>query len=659
MEEDKSCKKFDKIRSQIIIAYPRETVKATRTDFYFRDVRQHRKLNMWKELKDVDWNEIHNEEQSLDEMVEKFYATIWPKFEKSFPMIKVRTSTRDPPFISPLVKHLLKRRKRAIKARDSEANTRIQTQINKLIRRNQLKAVQNEYRKCKSGTKDWWSNINKITGRNDNKLPVTSFIDPNEINGFFHDVCTDPYYTPPEFEEILEGTRVPMLTVELVSKFLQNQKCTSAGPDDLPYWFSKKFGLELAPTITKIFNSSLRKGKVPKIWKRVDLIPVSKEATLENCNQLRPFSLTDIIMRIFEKCIYKTEIAHSIRDIIDSDQFAYKECHNTIMALIKCQHLSLKWLENGARYVRVFSFDFKKAFDSVPHDILCNKLKNLPINPYIINWIVNFLECRHQRVKVDGIRTEYVSINRGVPQGTVLGPLLFSVMINDIKTVSTQNELVKFADDLTLEVPVYDDDDTSMTEVSNIGEWSKRNRMQLNMKKHEMVIRSKISTPLPVAIPNIHRNTWLKILGVTLENAPDKWDLHFDEMISRAAGRLYILRVCKYYGMSINQLILLFNSLIMPFFIYGVELWGGTYDKYINQIDKFISRAYRNGYIADKFNFSEVISDRDRKLWNKIINDKDNALQELLPNKLNRPLRQRGHDFELPLKQLNVINALS
>ena len=99
---------------KMIIAYLRQTVKAKRTDFYFRDVRQQRKLNMWKELKDVDWNEIHNEEQSLDEMVEKFYATIWPKFEKSFPMIKVRMSTKDPPFISPLVKHLLKQTKRAI-----------------------------------------------------------------------------------------------------------------------------------------------------------------------------------------------------------------------------------------------------------------------------------------------------------------------------------------------------------------------------------------------------------------------------------------------------------------------------------------------------------------------------------------------------------------
>ena len=120
-------------------------------------------------------------------------------------------------------------------------------------------------------------------------------------------------------------------------------------------------------------------------------------------------------------------------------------------------------------------------------------------------------------------------------------------------------------------------------------------------------------------------------------------------MISKAAGRMYILRVCKYYDMPINQLNLLLNSLIIPLFTYGIELWGGTYSKYINQIEKFISRAYRNGYIAQKLNFNEVISDRDRKLWKKIINNKDNALQDLLPSKLNRPLRQRGHEFELPM----------
>ncbi len=116
-----------------------------------------------------------------------------------------------------------------------------------------------------------------------------------------------------------------------------------------------------------------------------------------------------------------------------------------------------------------------------------------------------------------------------------------------------------------------------------------------------MVIWSKISITLTPAIPNIKRKSSLKILGMNLENIPDKWDVHFDEMISKAAGRMYILRVCKYYDMPINQLInLLFNSLIIPLFTYGIKLWGGTYSKYINQIDKFISRAYRNGYIAQK-----------------------------------------------------------
>ena len=93
------------------------------------------------------------------------------------------------------------------------------------------------------------------------------------------------------------------------------------------------------------------------------------------------------------------------------------------MALIKCYHNWVKWLDEDADFVRVFSFDFSKAFDTVPHDIVCSKLVSLDINPYIINWIINFLGNRNQRVVVDGITTQFLSINRGVPQGSVLGPV--------------------------------------------------------------------------------------------------------------------------------------------------------------------------------------------------------------------------------------------
>ena len=124
-------------------------------------------------------------------------------------------------------------------------------------------AVRNENQKHKSGSKAWWSNVNKITGTKDNKIPVTSFIDPNEINSFFHNLCTDSCYISSEVLQIPDGTRVPLLTVEVVFKFLQEQKCSSSGPDDLPHWFWREFATEIAPTITKIFKLSLKTGKIP------------------------------------------------------------------------------------------------------------------------------------------------------------------------------------------------------------------------------------------------------------------------------------------------------------------------------------------------------------------------------------------------------------
>ncbi len=139
-------------------------------------------------------------------------------------------------------------------------------------------------------------------------------------------------------------------------------------------------------------------------------------------------------MRLFEKCVYKSEIAPATRNNIGPDQFAYKKGHNSTMALIKSQHQWLEWMDKNANYVRVLSFDFQ-AFDSVPHDLLFEKVKKLLINPYVVNWLISFLENRIQRVMVDGITTEYLYINRGVPQGTVLGPVLFSIMVDDIKTL--------------------------------------------------------------------------------------------------------------------------------------------------------------------------------------------------------------------------------
>ena len=120
-------------------------------------------------------------------------------------------------------------------------------------------------------------------------------------------------------------------------------------------------------------------------------------------------------------------------------------------------------------------------------------------------------------------------------------------------------------------------------------------------KTYEMIVRGKVSTPLPDHIPSIKRKEWLKLLGVTMEEIPGKWDKHFEEMMKKASRRMYFLRVCKHYGLSTHQLDLLFNSLIVSIFTFAAEVWGGaSYNKYISQIDKFVNRAYRNGYTSNR-----------------------------------------------------------
>ena len=186
-------------------------------------------------------------------------------------------------------------------------------------------------------------------------------------------------------------------------------------------------------------------------------------------------------MRIFERLVYKQEISTTQQSSTGLNQLAYKKGYNTTMALLKCQHYQLNWLDKDAD-----AFDFSKAFDFVSHQIICNKLKLYNINPYVINRMINFLSNRKLRVVVDGVTTKLVEIDRGVRQRTVLDPVLFSIMVNDINVVNPEtNLLIKFADDITQSIPVRPNlhDDSSVSEIQNVKLWSNMNRLKLNVTK--------------------------------------------------------------------------------------------------------------------------------------------------------------------------------
>ena len=129
---------------------------------------------------------------------------------------------------------------------------------------------------------------------------------------------------------------------------------------------------------------------------------------------------------------------------------------------------------------------------------------------------------------------------------------------------------------------------------------------------------------------------------------PCNWDTHFDHMITNASSRLYILRVCKYYGYSLQDLTLLFDSLIMSLFNYAIEVSACAYDsKYLSQIDRFCKRALKYGYTAKFTPIADLIRERHLKLWNKVTTY-NHCLNDRLPIKRTRRLRDRSHDYVLP-----------
>jgi hypothetical protein len=346
----------------------------------------------------------------------------------------------------------------------------------------------------------------------------------------------------------------------------------------------------LSVPISNLINSSFSNGKFPDILKIAEVIPIYKTGAPNNVSNFRPISLLSPLSKIFEKCMVTRIMDFLVKfSILSPVQFGFQSKKCTSDAVVKLVESIYESFNNKSHALSIF-VDFKKAFDIVNHKILIRKLQAYGIRGLPLNWFENYLENRKQYVRIGSSHSNTKSINIGIPQGSVIGPIMFILYINDLPNVSKLFSSVLFADDTTF--TIFDNNYDNLirstnSELDKIKEWTIASRLSLNLNKtHAMLFTNRphdITDQEIIfnAVP-LDKCNKTKFLGVTLDNKL-KFDHHISETckkISKSIGILYKLKHCVPGDVLIN----LYYSLVYPYLLYCNIVWGGTYEVHLQPL---------------------------------------------------------------------------
>ena len=326
------------------------------------------------------------------------------------------------------------------------------------------------------------------------------------------------------------------VTVDEIKNIIKTLKSSSCGVDGISAFFIKLAANYIASPLANIINASFRHRTFPKRWKNAIVKPIPKIPNPTSESEYRPISLLTVHSKILEKvAAYQIIKYFQEEELQDIYQSAYKANHSTITALLNISDDIYNALDDSELTIMVL-IDYSKAFDTINHRILYAKLKKLGFHFEAISWIVSYLTDRKQKVKTLDDESGWEDVLNGVPQGSVLGPLLFSIMVHDIKEVITESKYHMYADD----TQVYKQ--TSVNELNQniscvnadlnrISDFSKNNCLKINEKKSQLIIfgsRKQLNKLKDIRVDNIKINN----KNIARETTVKNLGIEFDEQLS-------------------------------------------------------------------------------------------------------------------------------
>ncbi len=387
------------------------------------------------------------------------------------------------------------------------------------------------------------------------------------------------------------------IQVSGVEKLLQNLKPGKAsGPDAIPNRLLICGATELAPMLTAIFRQSLNTGTLPEDWRTAYVTPIFKKGSRHLPENYRPVSLTSVPCKLLEHIVTKHVLAHFERNnILSNLQHGFRGGHSCETQLLVTMQDVLSRIDTNVQ-VDIAILDFSKAFDVVPHQRLLSKLSHYGVRGLTRGWIEAFLSNRTQHVLVNGEMSTAVPVTSGVPQGTVLGPLLFLCYINDLPLV-TRSQVRLFADDCLLYRSINDERDHQLLQedLNSLEQWASTWQMKFNPKKCYImkIHRSRTCkggdyTFCDSTLEQVKNSPYL---GVVISDDA-KWGEHINKSVKKANSTLgFIRRNLRQCPRDLKELA--YNSLVRSILEYACVVWDPHLAKDTKHLEAVQRRAAR------------------------------------------------------------------
>ncbi|KAL0831107.1 hypothetical protein ABMA28_001979 [Loxostege sticticalis] len=596
-----------------------------------------------QELASIDWDDLFSNKKA-EEAVSLFYEKIYSIIEAHVPKRKIASSSY-PTWFTPELINLFNKKNRAwikMKKYKNQSDYNLFSIYRKQFKSLSDKCYKSYIAKVETSIKDnikyFWKYMSQRRKTSDIPSSVqyegSIARSPEEscdlFSRFFHSVF-GPSYVPVDLTEddlglleqntpdlIIHDIKVTRLQVRKALQMLDTSK--GAGTDNIPGTFFKETAREIDLPLCYLYNKCLSEGTFPGIWKSARIVPIHKDGAKTNVVNYRPISILPILSKVFERLVHDAIYPHLHNGILQ-EQHGFVKRRSTITNLLIYTSDLFNALDNNTQTDCIYT-DFRKAFDAVDHRILLEKIAYNGIRGNLWRWFKSYISNRTQRVVIKGSESEVTNVTSGVPQGSILGPLLFILFINDVKNCFKNSRFLLYADDLKIYRCIKGDEDHRLLQedLGRFYHYCSLNRLQLNLNKCKTITftkKQKISNfNYSFNGTDIARVNHIRDLGIILDDKLHL-DIHIQNIIAKAFKMYGLVMRASVEFRSALTFIHLFKSLVRPQLEYGVSIWNPLYEKYNHGIEmvqkKFLRRI---NYKCHSKRLSYVLLLKKYKLMN-------------------------------------------